>query len=195
MPKAELPFGSETMLGRVVRLLREVVEPVVVVAAPGQKLPTLPAEVLQARDRREDCGPLEGLATGLIALENRATHVYATSCDVPLLVPGFVRRVMELAEDHDVAVPYADGFHHPLAAVYRTNVLPPIERLIADRLMRPVFLFDEVDTRIVMAEELIDVDAELATLQNLNRPADYFAALAKAGFTAPTDVRARLESI
>ena len=41
-PKAWLPFGGELMLPRIVRILREVVEPVVVVAASDQEVPPLP---------------------------------------------------------------------------------------------------------------------------------------------------------
>jgi molybdenum cofactor guanylyltransferase len=50
--KATLPFGPEQMLARVVRLVSEVVEPakIVVVAAPEQELPVLPAAVAVARD-------------------------------------------------------------------------------------------------------------------------------------------------
>lgn len=40
--KAWLPFGPERMLQRVVRLVREAVGPVVVVAAPGQECPPCP---------------------------------------------------------------------------------------------------------------------------------------------------------
>ena len=43
-PKAWLPFGDELMLPRVARLLREAVEPVVVVAAPGQDLEHIPGD-------------------------------------------------------------------------------------------------------------------------------------------------------
>jgi molybdenum cofactor guanylyltransferase len=39
--KALLPFGPETMLQRVVRLLSSVVSPIVVVAAVNQELPEL----------------------------------------------------------------------------------------------------------------------------------------------------------
>ena len=67
-PKALLPFGAETMLQRVVRLLGTIVSPVVVVAAPQQQLPALPVAVTVARDEREDRGPLEGLRAGLKAL-------------------------------------------------------------------------------------------------------------------------------
>src|SRR5437764_13948831 len=67
-PKATLPFGPELMLQRVVRLLGSVVRPIIVVAAPGQELPPLPADVIVARDEREQRGPLEGLAAGLAAV-------------------------------------------------------------------------------------------------------------------------------
>src|SRR5882672_3104880 len=91
LAKATLPFGPELMLQRVVRLLSQVVQPIVVVAAPGQELPPLPANVLITRDEREGRGPLEGLLAGLTAVAPHSDAAYATSCDVPLLVPGFVR--------------------------------------------------------------------------------------------------------
>ena len=93
-PKAWLPFGGELMLARVVRLLREAVEPVVVVAAPGQDVPPLPREVEVIRDEDEGKGPLAGLCAGLIALEGACDAVYLSACDVPLLRPAFVRRVL-----------------------------------------------------------------------------------------------------
>ena len=67
-PKATLPFGPETMLQRVVRLLGTVVSPIVVVAAREQSLPELPDDVTVTRDEREQRGPLEGLRAGLKAL-------------------------------------------------------------------------------------------------------------------------------
>ncbi len=66
--KAWLPLGDETLLQRVVRLVREAAGPVVVVAAPGQSLPTLPADVRIVIDARSEAGPLEGLRVGLAAL-------------------------------------------------------------------------------------------------------------------------------
>src|SRR5258705_212022 len=62
--KALLPFGPETMLQRVVRLLETVVSPIVVVAAADQQLPDLPPDVIVSRDEREARGPLEGLRAG-----------------------------------------------------------------------------------------------------------------------------------
>ena len=59
VPKATLPFGPETMLQRVVRLLSTVVDPIVVVAARDQQLPELPSGVINTVDEREQRGPLE----------------------------------------------------------------------------------------------------------------------------------------
>ena len=179
--KALLPFGDETMLQRVVRLLGEVVSPIVVVAAADQALPSLPPGVIVTRDEREGRGPLEGLRAGLKAMPADVERAYVTSCDVPLLVTGFVRQMIDLAEGHDIAVMEIDGFTHPLSAVYRRATLPKVEALLAQDRLRPVFLFDAVKTRRVHPHDMTS-DPELRTLQNLNTREDYERALAEAGF-------------
>ena len=183
-PKALLAFGPETMLQRVVRLLGTVVSPIVVVAAPDQTLPELPASVTVTRDEREGRGPLEGLRAGLKALPSAVDVAYVTSCDVPLLVPGFVQRMIELVDAHDVAVMEIDAFPHPLSAVYRRSTLPQIEALLAADRLRPVFLFEAVRTRRVKPAEMSSVDPMLLTLRNLNDRADYLDALSSAGLSA-----------
>lgn len=180
-PKATLPFGPESMLDRVVRLLGTVVSPIVVVAARDQILPELPGEIIVARDEREARGPLEGLRAGLKALPAHVEAAYVTSCDVPLLVTGFVGRMIELLGSHDIAVMEIDGFAHPLSAVYRRSVLPHVEALLAADRLRPAFLFEAADTRRVRPAEMRALDPELRTLRNLNTREDYLAALADAG--------------
>jgi len=183
--KALLPFGPETMLQRVVRLLGTVVSPLVIVAAPEQSLPELPESVTVTRDEREGRGPLEGLRAGLKALPDGVEVAYVTSCDVPLLVPEFVRRMVDLLGDDDISVLEVDGFPHPLSAVYRRRTLPNVEALLAADRLRPVYLFEAVRTRRVQPAELASVDPELLTLRNLNTPEDYRQALAAAGLTSP----------
>lgn len=194
LPKATLPFGDELMLQRVVRLLGELVQPIVVVAAADQELPALSGDVIVTRDEREGRGPLEGLRAGLTAITAHCDAAYATSCDVPLLAPGFVQFMLDALSNHQIAVPVEGGFHHPLAAVYRTAVLPHIESLLAADRLRPVFLFDEVDTHVVPVEQLKHDDPELRTLANLNHPQDYLNALAEAGLEVPAELAARLAS-
>lgn len=180
-PKAWLPFGDELMLPRVVRLLSEVVSPIVVVAAPEQDVPPLSAGVTIVRDEERGRGPLQGLSAGLRALAGQADAAYLSSCDVPFLRPAFIQRLIDLLGKYAICVPHVGEFHHPLAAVYRLGVTETVERLLAENRMRPVFLFDTVPTRVVQAEELSDVDPTFQSLRNLNMPEDYETALADLG--------------
>jgi molybdenum cofactor guanylyltransferase len=100
---------------------------------------------------------------------------------VPLLVPAFVERVIQLLGDHDIAVMEIDGFAHPLSAVYRRRTLPHVEALLAADRLRVAFLFDAVKTRRLQTADVVSADPELRTLRNLNTPKDYEEALAAAG--------------
>jgi len=180
-PKAWLPIAGELMLPRVVRLMSAAVAPIVVVAAPEQDVPALPAGVEIVRDEDGGRGPLQGLAAGLAALEGRVDAVYASSCDVPFLRPAFVLRMINLLGSAQICVPYVGEYHHPLAAVYRVEVLRMVGQLLQENRLRPTFLFDAVPTRIVEAAELSDIDPTLESLRNLNTPEDYAQALRDAG--------------
>jgi molybdopterin-guanine dinucleotide biosynthesis protein A len=191
--KATLPFGAETMIQRVVRLVGEIVraETTVVVASAAQVLPTLPPGTRIVRDEQAYRGPLAGLAIGFraLALGQHAPPdaIYASGCDVPLLLPAFVRRMFDLLDDFEAAVP-VDGEHrHALAAVYRPAVLPAIERLLHLDRLRPRYLFDEIRTREVRCEMLRDVDPQLHSLGNVNTAEDYRAALTAAGLPIPME--------
>src|SRR6185312_9226654 len=94
-PKATLEWHGSTLLRRVVGIVARAVDgPVVVVRAPGQALPALPAGVDVVEDAREGRGPLQGLAAGLAAVRADAPVAFVSSTDVPLLHPRFVRRVV-----------------------------------------------------------------------------------------------------
>jgi molybdopterin-guanine dinucleotide biosynthesis protein A len=187
-PKAALEWHGSTLLQRVVGIVGRVVEgPVVVVRAPGQELPELPGEVVVTTDAREGRGPLQGLAAGLAAVTDGAERAYVSSTDVPLLHPAFVAVVLRAAEreDVDVALPVAHGFRHPLAAAYRTALLPAVEALIAEDRMKPAFLFERARVReldeaeLLRDRELAEADPELLSLLNVNDPAEYDGARAR----------------
>jgi molybdenum cofactor guanylyltransferase len=176
-PKALLPFGSETLLQRVVRILGELVEPIVVVAAADQELPSLPPSVRVVRDVQEYAGPLAGMGLGLAAISDHAAAAYVTACDVPLLRPEFVAAMIAALDDYDAAVPREGKFYHPLAGVYRTSLAARIAELVEADRMRPLYLIESVRARSIDVEELRTFDATLASLRNLNTPEEYQAAL------------------
>lgn len=179
--KAWLSFGSEPMLVRVVRVVAQVVAPVVVVAAPRQRLPKLPAGVTIVRDEDEALGPLAALAAGLQALAGVSQAAYLSGCDAPLLSPRFVARVVAALHDDELAIPREGKFRHPLAAVYRTSLAPRVRRLLAADRLRLLDLCRLSRVRDIDVAELRVVDPRLDSLRNVNTPEDYAAALAAAG--------------
>ena len=188
-PKASLEWHGSTLLHRVTGIVSRAVDgPVVVVRAPDQELPTLPPGVCVAEDAAEGRGPLQGLAAGLAAVVGEAQVAYVSSTDVPLLHPAFVGAVLGAVtrEDVDVALPVLHGYRHPLAAAYRTSLLPVVDELIEQDRMRPAFLFESSRVRELNEEDLLrdaelaDADPELLSVLNVNEPDDYERARARA---------------
>lgn len=182
-PKAWLPFGNEALLQRVVRILSQIVSPIVVVAARDQELPPLGAGIEVLRDEYDALGPLAGLATGLAALSGRVDAAFACPCDAALLRPEFIHAMITRLGDCELVIPRDGKYHHPLAAVYRVSVEPGIRSLIAENRLRPVFLLELARSCEVDVESLRSVDPGLQSLRNLNTPADYQAALEEAGIS------------
>jgi molybdopterin-guanine dinucleotide biosynthesis protein A len=184
-PKAELDWHGSSLLRRVTGLAKRTVDgPVVVVRAPGQELPDLDRSVQVVTDAREGRGPLQGVAAGMEAIEERATVTFVSSTDVPLLHPAFIRRVLgAFTPEVDVVLPVLGGFRQPLSAGYRLDLLPKVHALIESDKLKPTFLFDQCEVlRLDEAAMLNDRwlskrDPELASVSNLNERSDYERAL------------------
>jgi molybdopterin-guanine dinucleotide biosynthesis protein A len=143
---------------------------VLVIAAPGQSLPTVDATVLRDEVRGE--GPLLATGLGLRAAADAGLELaFLCAVDMPLLdatlIDVLVGPAVRLGAD--VVLPW-DGRDHYLAGVYRTALADRVDELIAagERSMRA--LVDRVDTqRIVMPEQ--------PSLTNVNTAADLTAVL------------------
>lgn len=177
--KAHLQFGAETLLQRIVRIMGEVLDPLVVVAANGQELPNLDAKVMICRDKNEGHGPLEGLAAGLEALKDSCDAVFLSSCDVPFLKKEFILGMTEALGESRMCIPRTEGYFHPLASVYRVDVLSDVLQLLAEKKLRPFFLLEKVNGKIIEEAQLKQFDSELFSLKNLNTPEDFQQALSE----------------
>lgn len=189
-PKAALDWHGSTLLRRVTGVVQRSVDgPTVVVAAPGQVLPETDPRVETVRDAREGQGPLQGLAAGLAAVADRAVVAFVCSTDLPFLHVSFVRRVvrplLEEGSAVDVVLPVVGGYRQPLAAAYRTDLVGTVERLLAAGLRRPAHLLQEcrvqqLDEAALLAyRDLAELDPDLASVVNVNDPAEYATARAR----------------
>jgi molybdopterin-guanine dinucleotide biosynthesis protein A len=175
--KATLPFGDETLLERTVRIVREVVPEVLVISREDQ--PRV-GDFRVVHDSAEGLGPLAGLVKGLEVMSSE--RAFLTSCDVPFLKPEYLRLMIELSQGHPITVPLVDGYHMTTSAVYTREVLPVAQELLAARRLRPLFLVEAVNARIVTADDLRDVDPDLQSFRNCNTQEEYEQALRDAGF-------------
>lgn len=182
--KAGLEWHGSTLVHRTASVVGAAVGgPVVVVVAPGQGVPVLPAGVAVVEDPVEGLGPLQGLAVGLGAVRERAEGAFVCATDLPFLQPAFVRRVVaELKDGVEVVLPVARGFRQPLAAAYRTSLVDLAERLLGAGRYRLGGLFEHcavvrLDEAALLADpELAAADPGLESLVNVNTPAEYAAA-------------------
>ena len=84
--KALLPLANEPLIVHIVRTLERKFKQIIVVAAPDQALPVLPAKVV--RDEVAYQGPVGGIYYGLRAATGTAAFV--TSCDAAFLSLPFI---------------------------------------------------------------------------------------------------------
>ena len=164
--------------------------PVLVVRAPGQQLPALPRRVEVFDDARRGLGPLQGLAAGLAALQDRARRRLRLAPPTsPLLHPAVRpprsrRALNRRARRRAPRSPAASA--HPLAAA-----LPHLRcrRAVAraDRratvcgprsCSRPAG-FGGCDAPQLLADPALRPPIRTRLGLNLNGPADYAAALAR----------------
>ncbi len=172
-PKALLPFDGEPLIVHNVRRLESLFSEIVVVAAPGQHLPPLPARVVH--DDVAYQGPVGGIYYGLEAAD--AEVCFVTSCDSAFASLPLISHLASLAPGSDVVVPRWDGRLQPLFAMYRRTVRPFLKAQLATSELRPVYLFDKVKTTIVQPEHIRQFDPEGTSFFNMNTPEEYSEAL------------------
>ena len=153
------------MVEHVLGVVSQRCSPAFVVAATGQPLPTLQAQII--RDEIQGLGPLPATGLGLrAAAQAGATLAFVCAVDMPLLATELIDDLVQLAVETNAEVvsPW-DGRSHFLAAVYRTDLAERIEALVASGERRMSALIDASDS-----QQIVLPDTRLVT--NVNSQAD-----------------------
>ena len=172
-PKSLLLFDGEPLILHIVRALKRMFAETVIVAAPEQELPDLPA--ILVRDDVAYQGPVGGIYYGLKAASGN--FCFVTSCDVPFLNLALISHLTSQILNHDVVVPHWENRFQPLHAAYRTSVLPLLKEQLDRGELRPVYLFDKVRTCRIGEDEIRRFDPEGLSFLNMNTLDDYERAL------------------
>jgi len=127
-PKAALPWGAGTLAehqtGRLARLFEEVW----LVVKREPEWAAGPARVLL--DGVAEPAAIHGLRR---ALAEAGDRVFVVAVDLPALAESVIREIARrgLATESPAVVPEADGRLQPLAAVWRREALPELDRRLA----------------------------------------------------------------
>lgn len=165
-----VPGETTTLVEHVVGVVGQRCEPVFVLAAPGQPLPTLSVPVI--RDELRGLGPLPATGRGLrAAAEAGSRYAFVCAVDMPFLTVELIDDLARSAAETnaEVVLPW-DGRSHYLAAVYRTDLAARVDALVGAGERKMSALIEASDAQQV-------VMSESRALTNVNSAADLGAAV------------------
>jgi molybdopterin-guanine dinucleotide biosynthesis protein A len=169
--KATLPWGDSDILHCLVAALQGSCQEIIVVSNCPRKLPTsvrIVADIIPGQ------GPLSGIHAGLY--HSSYPHAVIIGCDMPFIVPEFVRLLVDKSPGWDAVVPIHNQKLEPLLAVYGKPCLPVIEKLLVDGDCRVSSLLATVRCLQLPEAEWRSIVASDNVFRNLNTYKDYQSA-------------------
>jgi len=166
--KALLPLGSKTIIEHLITNFKQLTSELFIVANTSEydflKLPVY-------KDRFPGQGPLAGIETAL--REAKASRVFITACDVPLLPVEIVEFLTPFAEDYDVVVLAFRGKIEPLVGIYQKGIYPIVENYLRLEKNKIIDFYPLVKVKVVNFEELPSHLQKEEYLLNVNTPQEY----------------------
>ncbi len=171
-PKAELPYGTGTLLQFQARRLGELFEEVLVVAKSPPPFPVDPARVVL--DRAPQHAAIHGLVR---ALEEAADRVFILGVDLPAVPAALLRAIAErsLATEAAAVIPRAEGRLQPLCAGWRRSALAAAVARVSAGELSLHGLAEEAGAEIFEERQWRAIDPAGAAFVNLNTLEDYAA--------------------
>ncbi len=168
--KADLPWGSATLLDHALARLREVCREVRVLCGPAPRYADRGVPIVL--DAPRGAGPLAALVAALAGLAPDELGLFL-AVDLPLVPISLLRALSEAATGHDVVVPVTAPGPHPLCAAYRAACLEPARRRLAAGELRMTSFWPDVRVRTLDETALSAHGEPDEILRNVNTPADY----------------------
>jgi molybdopterin-guanine dinucleotide biosynthesis protein A len=184
LPKAALPFGSSTIIERLIATLSVAFAEIVVVAAPVRDEPFSIDRILENRAadliiERDDAafeGPVAAIRRGLARAHSEI--VFACSCDLPLLRSEIAAALCAMLDGYDAVIPQINALPQPLCAAYRrAPALAALEAMEAAGERRLTLVAERLNARSVDEAALRAIDPDLRSFLNVNTAEDYTQAL------------------
>lgn len=160
--KGLMLYKGQPMIQWVINAVLQVTENIVIVANDKtyEKFgyPVIPDKVKKA-------GPLAGMAAGMSAADWGKSWILA--CDAPSIQPDLLNRLRVAMGNRMAAVPRYNGRLYPLSAFYDHDILPVLEKYLAQGELKLTTLVEGIDSVIFDASNYAPVN-----FMNINSPKD-----------------------
>ncbi len=167
--KALLEYEGKRLIDRVLDVMKDLFEEVLLVTNTPREYAGLDAEIVT--DIIPGKGALGGIYTGLFyATRERA---FVCACDMPFLDREFIRYLIARPGTHDIVIPWSEGGRQPLHAVYARRLIQKIERQIADDRLKISGLYETSKVLEIKPEEVEAHSREARRFMNVNTTEDW----------------------
>jgi molybdopterin-guanine dinucleotide biosynthesis protein A len=180
-PKALMELGGRRIVERVLDVMRQVAERVLLVTNTPDLYAYLGLPMVP--DVFPEGGSLGGIYSGLRAAPGDAA--FTVACDMPFLSAAVARLVVGRAGEADVVAPRIGEQWETLHACYGKACLGPMERCLRAGRLKITGFFDEVRVLAVSEAEIAAVGDPGVVFMNVNTPAELERARALAAGAAP----------
>lgn len=167
--KAFLDIDGRPMIEHILALFADLFKKTIIVTNTPERYRSYEAELVG--DALAVRGPLTGIYSGL--LWSGEEYNFIAACDMPFLNPRLIAYMGEVSRGHDAVVPRVNGLPEPLHAVYSKRTLSTIESHILSGERRIYRIFDRLDVRYLVDEEISRFDPDLRSFRNINTPEEY----------------------
>jgi molybdenum cofactor guanylyltransferase len=167
--KAFLPFGKGMLIERVIEVLQQVTDDVIIITNTPEQYQRFGRPTFS--DVIPEAGSLGGIYTGLVSA--KTSHSLCLACDMPFVQPEFLRFLCETAAEADVVIPRNTDDFQPLCAVYSQACCEPIRQKIEAGRLKITGFFDQVRVRVIEGEPLTRYDPYDVMFFNANTPEEY----------------------
>ncbi len=168
--KAQASVGGRAVIDRVIDILDSLSKQIIIVTSPEKDIP-ISSDIKVVRDIYPGKGPLGGIYTGLLAVENE--YALVVGCDMPFLNAKILTYMLDIAGGYDVVVPRLGGrMVEPLHAVYARTCVQKMKTRLEAGILSVSPLFAELRVRYLEKEEYLPLDPQMLSFFNINYPED-----------------------
>jgi molybdopterin-guanine dinucleotide biosynthesis protein A len=169
--KCTVLFHGKPLIYWPVNILKEITDEVIISVSMKKDVTPLKNffkdEVSIINDERSDYGPIEGILSSFKMAKGE--YVALAPCDSPLILTELYRRLFDLADGYDGAVPMVNGFWEPLHSVYkREPMISAVKKAMGIGKNRPIDTYEYMNIKELSQDEIMQFDPNMASFVNIN---------------------------